>query len=270
MDYRKIRQALIWTLLSLLVFQGSYAQATSEKNKPPVYVLVHGAWHGGWCWQQVSTILRGSGAVVYTPTLSGQGEHKNVITADINLETHISDIVNLIEMEDLHDVILVGHSYAGAVIGGVADRIPGRLRKLVFLDPVLVKSGQSVLSAINAPAITAEVTQSAAMNGGLTIPAWPVPIYGVKDSANTRWMRPRLTGQPFRTFTQQLTLQHPYGNHLPLIFIACTAEINPAFAHFAKSAKNNKDWEYHELVTGHDAMILVPKETAALLETFAD
>lgn len=268
MDYKRIRRVVISTLLSLLLFGDSYAQ--SPKTAAPVYVLVHGAWHGGWCWQRVSSILRGNGAIVYTPTLSGLGEHRNTLSPVVNLETHITDIVNLIEMEDLHDVILVGHSYAGAVIEGVADRIPQRLRKLVFLDPVLVESGQSVLSAINAPSVTADVTKSAAKDGGLTIPAWPVSIFGIKDSADARWVEQRLTGQPFRTFTQKLTLGHPLGNHLPLIFIACTAQINPAFAHFARNAKKDKKWKYFELVTVHDAMLTAPKETAALIESFAD
>lgn len=268
MEYKKLRLALIWTLLSLLLVTEGYAQ--SQKKQAPVYVLVHGAWHGGWCWQRVSSILRENGATVYTPTLSGLGEHKNTLSPAINLETHISDIVNLIEMEDLHNVILVGHSYAGAVIGGVADRIPGRLRKLVFLDPVLVENGQSVLSAIHAPSVTAYVTKNTSKDGKSSIKAWPPSVYGVKDSADVRWVTPRLTGQPLKTFTQKLTLAHPYGNHLPMIFIACTAAINPAFAHFGKSAKNNKLWQYYELATVHDAMITAPKETATLLKSFAD
>ncbi|SEW52918.1 alpha/beta fold hydrolase [Chitinophaga arvensicola] len=268
MNYKRIRLVVISTLLSLLLFGESYAQ--SPKTQPPVYVLVHGAWHGGWCWQQVSSILRGNGATVYTPTLSGLGEHRNILSPDVNLETHITDIVNVIEMEDLHDVILVGHSYAGAVIAGVADRIPQRLRKLVFLDPVLVESGQSVLSAINSALVTADVTKAAAKDGGLTIPAWPVSIFGIKDTADARWVGQRLTAQPYRTFTQKLTLSHPFGNQLPLIFIACTAEINPEFAHFARNVRKDKKWKYFELATAHDAMMTAPKETAALIKSLAD
>lgn len=258
----------MYTLLSLLLFRDGYAQ--SPKVQPPVYVLVHGAWHGGWAWQRVSSILRENGATVYTPTLSGLGEHRNTLSPAINLSTHIADIVNLIEMEDLHNVILVGHSYAGAVIGGVADRIPERLRKLVFLDPVVVESGQSVLSAINSKLVTAELTKAAAKDGGLSIPAWPASVYGIKDTADVRWLGARLTPQPYRSFTQKLTLAHPFGNHVPMVFIACTAAVNPEFAHFGRDAKNNKRWKYFELVTGHDAMMTAPKETAALFESIAD
>lgn len=266
MDIKKIRLVFIGVLLSVLLLTDSYAQ--SEQTKPPVYVLVHGAWHGGWCWQRISSILRGSGAIVYTPTLSGLGEHKNVLSPAINLDTHISDIVNLMEMEDLHNVILVGHSYAGTVITGVADRIPERLSKLVYLDAILVENGQSALS-IQPPSVEEVMKQSAAKDGGLTIPAWPATIFGVKDSADARWVDARLTGQPFKTFSQPLTLHHPYGNHLPLIFIACTTDMLPAIVPFANRTRQSKDWKYYELATGHDAMITAPQQTAALLGSFA-
>ena len=266
MDNRKIRQAFIGILLSLFIFSEGFAQ--SDKSKPPVYVLVHGAWHGGWCWQEVSKILRANGAIVYTPTLSGLGEHKNTLSPAVNLDTHITDIVNLIEMEDLHDVILVGHSYGGTVIGGVADRIPERLRKLVYLDAILVENGQSALS-IQPPGVEKAMEQAAVHDGGLTIPAWPAATFGVKDTADARWVNERLTGHPFRTFSQTLTLHHPYGNHLPKIFIACTVDMLPAIVPFAEKTKKSKDWTYYELVTGHDAMITEPQKTAALFTSFA-
>ncbi len=119
----KIRSVIAHLFLSVLILSSVISNAQSTQ-KNPVYVFVHGAWHGGWCWQKVSKNLRGHGAEVYTPTLSGLGEHQNTINKDINLDTHIEDVVNLIVMEDLHNVILVGHSYAGTVIAGVADRIP--------------------------------------------------------------------------------------------------------------------------------------------------
>lgn len=266
MDSKKIRLAFIGVLLSLLILGDSYAQ--SQQEKAPVYVLVHGAWHGGWCWQRVSSILRASGATVYTPTLSGLGEHKHTLSPAIDLNTHISDVVNLLEMEDLHNVILVGHSYAGAVIAGVADRIPERLSKLVYLDAILVENGQSALS-IQPAAVEKTIRQSAAKDGGLSIPAWPAKVFGVKDTADARWVDARLSGHPFRTFAQRLTLHHPYGNHLPKVFIACTVDMLPAIVPFAEKTKTSKDWQYYELQTGHDAMMTAPVETAGLLQSFA-
>lgn len=264
MNARKIRLAF-FIMISVFVFTGTHAQTSSSKH--PVYVLVHGAWHGGWCWQRVSSELRAHGGIVYTPTLSGLGEHKNILSPAVNLETHISDIVNLIEMEDLHNVILVGHSYAGTVIAGVADRIPQRLSKLVFLDALLIENGQSAFS-VQPQAVKDLMTKSAEKDNGLTIPAWSAETFGVSKPEDISWVNARLTGHPFETFKQPLVLHHPYGNHLPLIFIACTVRMLPAIVPYAEKAKKSKDWKYYELETGHDAMLTEPEKTAALLESF--
>ncbi|MCF6402556.1 alpha/beta hydrolase [Chitinophaga filiformis] len=265
MKIRKVRLAFL-LLISVFMLTDTHAQSPSSKH--PVYVLVHGAWHGGWCWQRVSSQLREHGGIVYTPTLSGLAEHKNILSPAVNLETHISDIVNLIEMEDLHNVILVGHSYAGTVIAGVADRIPERLSKLVFLDAILPENGQSAFS-IQPEAVQDAMSKAAEKDSGLTIPAWPAETFGVSKPADASWVNARLSGHPFRTFTQKLTLQHPYGNHLPLIYIACTVKMLPSIVPFAEKTKNSKDWKYYSLATGHDAMITAPEKTAALLESFA-
>lgn len=264
MRIRKIRLAFL-LMISVFVFTDIHAQSPSSKH--PVYVLVHGAWHGGWCWQRVSNELRAQGDIVYTPTLSGLGEHKNTLSPAVNLETHITDIVNLIEMEDLHDVILVGHSYAGLVIAGVADRIPQRLSKLVFLDALLVGNGESGFS-IQPKAVQNVITKSAEKDNGLSIPAWSADVFGVTKPEDITWVNARLTAHPFRTFTQPLVLHHPYGNHLPLIYISCTVNQLPAIVPYAEKAKNSKEWKYYALETGHDAMITEPVKTAALLESF--
>lgn len=108
------------------------------------YVLVHGAWGGGWDWKHVDTLLTTDGNEVYRPTLTGQGEHSNLASTNVDLDTHIQDIVNVILWENLHDVVLVGHSYGGMVITGVADRVPDRIKHLVYLDAILPVDGESV------------------------------------------------------------------------------------------------------------------------------
>ncbi|WP_343670918.1 alpha/beta fold hydrolase [Chitinophaga sp.] len=242
-------------LLSFAVAGLSHAQT---------FVLVHGAWHGGWCWKEVAKELQAKGAEVYTPTLSGLGEHQHVLDTSINLETHIQDIVSFINMQDLHDVILVGHSYAGAVIAGVADRIPTRLKKLIFLDAMLIENGRSALTSQPAN-LSDNVRASTASSHGLSVPVWSPEVFGVTDTAQVRWVSARLTPQPFRSFDQTLKLNHPYGNHLPLIYIACTQPQMAQLKVFGDKAKNSRDWSYYELPTGHDAMITMPEELTALL-----
>lgn len=260
-----IKAIFYYLLLSvfLLGTVNSYAQINP---KHPVFVLVHGAWHGGWCWQKVSSALRSSGDVIYTPTLSGMGEHKNTFNPEIDLNTHISDIVNLIVMEDLHDVVLVGHSYAGTVIAGVADRIPERLSKLVFLDAMIVRNGQSAFSV--QPKETQDfIVKEAEKSNGLTVPAFPPEAFGLTNPEEINRVKERLTPQPYKTFTQLLILKHPFGNHLPLVYIAC---INPKMAvlqKFSDETQISKEWKHYKLNTGHDAMIISPEALTSLLET---
>jgi carboxypeptidase C (cathepsin A) len=233
----------------------------------PVFVLVHGAFHGGWCWQRVSKELRAKGDLVYTPTLSGLAEHKNTLNDKIDLNTHITDIVNFIIAEDLHHVILVGHSYAGAVIAGVADRIPERLSKLVFLDAMLVENGQSALDVSPDDIRKYFIKATTDFDKGLSIPFFTSDFFGVTDSTDIKWVNDRLTNQPFKTFSQPLVLKHIYGNHLPLTYIACTKPELRAIKPFADQIKARKDWKYLELKTGHDAMITMPVELSNMLQS---
>lgn len=258
--FKSVFLFLFGTLLALQ----SLSAAAQASLKPPVYVLVHGAWHGGWCWQQVSSQLRATGAVVYTPTLSGMGEHQNTLTPAINLNTHITDIVNLLVAEDLRDVVLVGHSYAGLVIAGVADRVPTRLRQLIFLDAVLAENGQSLV-ATHPKDVQAAFAAAAVPSKGLSLPVRSTAGFGLTDPTTIQWADARLTPQPYRCFTQPLVLRHPYGNGLPLTFIACTKPELSVLEVFADRARHNPKWTYYELPTGHDAMLSMPQETATLL-----
>ena len=126
------------------------------------YVLVHGAWHGGWCWQRVTPLLRAAGHEVLTPTLTGLGERSHLANSAIDLNTHIQDVVNVLEYEDLRKVILVGHSYGGMVITGVSERVPERLTHLVYLDAFVPRDGQSLLGFVGEPLRTAIQEQAQA------------------------------------------------------------------------------------------------------------
>src|SRR5258705_1716413 len=125
------------------------ASRTRVQRRKSTYVLVHGAWHGGWCWKRVAPALRAAGHEVYTPTLTGLGERAHLANPAIDLATHISDVVNLLEAEELNEVVLLGHSYGGMVVTGVADRAPARLRRVIYLDAFLPEDGKSLLDYLH-------------------------------------------------------------------------------------------------------------------------
>lgn len=249
-----------------MLFLGSTINTFAQQdNKSHTYVLIHGAFHGGWCWQMVSKELRSKGNIVYTPTLSGQGERRNTLDTTINLETHIQDVINTIVMEDLHDVILVGHSYAGAVIAGVADQIPERLSKLVFLDALIVENGESANDLNPADVVDGFRKASLKKDNGLSIPLLSSEFFGVTDSATIKWADVRLTNQPYRTFSQKLVLKKPYGNNVPITYIACIRPELRAIQRSVDIAKAKQGWKYLEINTGHDAMLTKPVDLAKLL-----
>ncbi|MFC3356367.1 alpha/beta hydrolase [Sphingobacterium zeae] len=243
-----------------------YAQ---HQDHRPTYVLVHGAWHGGWCWQDVAQKLTDAHYKVYSPTLTGLGERKHLIDPSVDIDTHIQDIVNLIEMEDLNDVYLVGHSYAGAVIAGVADRIPSRLHKLIFLDAMIIEDGQSAISL--QPKAVQEVQLKNIQRKENFVP-FDVTLFGVTVPSMISWVKERLSPQPFGTFAQRLRLKNPYGNGLPLVYIACTDPQLPIMKEMSEKVQSDHklNWHYREIATGHDAMLTAPKKLADMLVTLVD
>ncbi|MGD9508315.1 MAG: alpha/beta fold hydrolase [Geminicoccaceae bacterium] len=231
------------------------------------FVLVHGNWHGGWCWVRVADGLRAAGHRVLTPTQTGLGERRHLFSAALTLDTYVADIANVIEAEELREVVLVGHSFAGLVISGVADRMADRLRRLVFLDAVILQSGQCLLDGLP-PEAAAQRRQAIADNEAHGLPPLDPHTFGV-GGADRDWLLRRLTPQPAHTHDTPLRLARPLGNGLPCSFIACT---DPALANIEPSrrwARAQPDWDWHELRTGHDAMVTAPEELTRLLGTIA-
>jgi pimeloyl-ACP methyl ester carboxylesterase len=222
------------------------------------FVLVHGAWHGAWCWQRVVPLLQGHGHRVETPTLAGVGERAAELSADITLDTHIDEIVTLLSSRSLWNVVLVGHSYAGAVITGVADRAPQHLRRLVFLDAVILENGQSLgLPAGRDPRHPA------------AIPAPPATAFGIADAADRTWVQQHLTPHPAGTFMPPLVLQNPVGNGIKCIYVACNRPAMMDHTLFRHLAQVNLGWQILTLATGHDAMVTAPGPLTDLLEQVA-
>ena len=230
-------------------------------------MLVHGAWHGGWCWRRVADRLQQAGHRVFAPTLTGLGERAHLLTPAVSLDTHVQDVLGVLEAEELESVVLVGHSYAGLVISGVAARAKRRLRQLVYLDALLLEDGQSWAEAFP-PEVTAARRKSATVTNGVkTLPAPDPTIYGLEDPADDAWLRRRLAPHPFAPFEQKVQCGCALGNGLPKVYVDCT---RPALAALAAiKARWRADWEFLELQTGHDLMVSAPAETARILLRYA-
>ena len=227
------------------------------------YVLVHGAWHGGWCWQRVTPLLRAAGHEVLTPTLTGLGERSHLASPEIDLSTHIQDVVNVLEYEDLYKVTLVGHSYGGMVITGVADRPTDRLAHLVYLDAFVPRDGQSLLGLVGEPLGT-PLREQAQAEGELVSP-FPLEAYGLTAEADLHWVGPKLVRHPFKTFTQPVHLTDTGATVTPRTYIYCNQPAMGPFGQFAERARTEPGWRYRELATGHDAMVTMPRELTDLL-----
>jgi pimeloyl-ACP methyl ester carboxylesterase len=242
----------------------------AQAKKRPPYVLVHGAWHGGWCWARVAERLRAAGHRVFTPTLTGLGDRAHLIAPNVGLATHVQDVIATLEMEDLSDVVLVGHSFGGTVISGVADAQADRIRHLIFLDSFLVQSGQSPFSQLASETIEARRAGAIKASGlfGETLAMAPPPpsVFGISDAEDAAaWVARRLKPHPIKSYEDRLTLKRPLGAGRPTTYIACT---NPSYQGIAPTrqwVRGQRDWTYRELETGHDAMILAPDALAQML-----
>jgi pimeloyl-ACP methyl ester carboxylesterase len=244
------------------------AQAAAGRDPVlPAMVLVHGAWHGGWCWQRVVPHLIAAGHAVYTPTLTGLGERSHLARPDIDLSLHARDVQAVIEMEDLRDVVLVGHSYAGFVISLLAERITDRLRKLVYLDAFVPEDGHCVLDYIQ-PAERRAALRDSGRETGYAAPV-PLAALGVTKPDDLAWAQPRIVRQPFASFEQKLQLARPAGRGLARHYIACTRPASGSFGQFAAQVRNDPTWHFDELPSGHDAMIIDPQPLARLLTGIA-
>ena len=229
------------------------------------FVLVHGIWHGGWCWRRVAEILRGRGHAVTAPTLTGLGERSHLLSDAITLETFIEDIVNHLNWSELSDVVLVGHSFAGAVIIGAADRAPERIAKLIFLDAAIMEDGETWFGLLPEEIVENRLAKAQTSSGGLSLPVAPPESFGVTDPDQAAYLARMLTPHPLATCTTPLKLSAPPGNGLPVHYIACT---NPAYPPAVAMHERAQEagWPISQLATGHDAMVIAPQETADLLE----
>jgi pimeloyl-ACP methyl ester carboxylesterase len=226
------------------------------------FVLVHGAWHGGWCWIKTTRLLTDAANVVYTPTLTGLGERAHLARPEVDLDAHVQDVVATLETEELRNVVLVGHSYGGMVITGAAARVPNRIARLVYLDAFVPDVGQSVLSLL--PPDRAEVFRTAVAEGdGWRVPSPPPAHFGVTSQRDSDWLQRHLAPQPFRTLEQAASAVPPAS--MGRTYVYSSSPASGAFDGFAGRFRDDRKWRFHEVKTGHDAMVTAPGETAKIL-----
>jgi pimeloyl-ACP methyl ester carboxylesterase len=231
------------------------------------FVLVHGAWHGAWCWQRVIPLLAARGHRVHAVTLTGVGERAHLMSPAIGLETHIADVVNLIETEELEDIVLAVHSYAGMIGTALADRMPARLRHVVFIDAVLPEPGESSASR-HAPQTREARMAACAASADFSYPPPDPSAYGL-SGADHAWVKRRQTPQPGRCYVAPLDFDAKRVASVARTFVDCTS---PALPTIDESRKRVRDgvfwgspWRVVELPTGHDAMVSAPGELAGIL-----
>jgi pimeloyl-ACP methyl ester carboxylesterase len=238
------------------------------------FVLVHGAWHGGWCWANVSALLHARGARVFAPTMTGLGERKHLRAAYQGLDTFITDVGAVIEREELTDIILVGHSFGGMVVTGVADRMPDKVRHIVYLDAAVPVDGHSMVAAPGMPQeVVEQITAGlrALTSDGEWMAPVPLDVLGLADEpeALQRRIARGMTEHPLSSWLDPLHFING-GPKCPRTYILCNQPLMaqtsfPAHHAAAKAGDYGPGWTVRELATGHEAMLTKPAETAALL-----
>ena len=230
------------------------------------FVLVHGAWHGSWCWKRVRKRLQHEGHDVFTPTLTGVGERSHLISPQVNLDTHVADVVNLLRWEELTDVVLCGHSYGGCVITGVADRVPERLRALVYLDAFILENGQSLHDVLPREVAEGQARGTRETGDGWRVPPITAEFFQV-NIADRAWVDRQCTSQPLATFQQRLRLDNAFPPSKITHILATGYEHSP-FPPFYEIARA-KGWKALKVDCGHDVMLDKPAELVAMLREAA-
>jgi len=227
------------------------------------FVLVHGTGSGGWCWKFVAQTLRKAGHEVYAPTLSGVGDRSHLLKCGVNLTTHIADVDNLLFYEDLSNVVLVGHSYGGMVITGVAAKSPERLKQLVYLDAYVPEEGQTERE-LWPPKMRADIEADEAAGKGMRSPPSPA-VLGITDPELSEWYLARVTPHPMATYDEPAPQGSVRSDRLSRAYVHCTGgPTAPIFAPFAEKAKS-RGWTFREIATGHEAMLVAPHRVAEIL-----
>ena len=233
-------------------------------SSPKTFLVCHGAWSAGWAWKKMHPLMNKAGHRLVTPTYTGLGERAHLAHPAINLEVHIEDMLQVIKYEDLHDIVLIGHSYGGMVATGVADRARDKVKQLIYIDAFVPSDGQSLLD-LNEVA-KPRMRELAKSGDGWRVPPNPTPPDTSPE--DVAWLSDRRVHMPLQCFEQKLKLSAPLS--LPRSYIYAT-RITPAdtFGRFAKMTKSDPAWRYFEIDASHSPNVTAPEALTALLEKIA-
>jgi pimeloyl-ACP methyl ester carboxylesterase len=226
------------------------------------FVLVHGAWHGAWCWQKILPSLWAKGHRAFPVTLTGVGDREHLMSSTIRLATHIDDVEAVIESEELTRVVLVGHSYGGLLITAVADRHAERIVRLVYLDAIVPRSGESWSSSHDE---SARKARRAGIAQGGVIPPPPASAYGL-TGADAAWVDRRQRPHPGAVYDDVLHFDEARVARLARTFVDCTLPALPAIEQSRQRVRSEPGWQVIEIATGHDPMISAPDRLLDILD----
>jgi pimeloyl-ACP methyl ester carboxylesterase len=229
---------------------------------PHTFVLVHGAWHGGWCWRRVADILERQGHKVFTPTLTGLGERSHLMRAGIDVTTHVTDVANLMKWERLSNVVLCGHSYGGMVVSGVAETMAAQIGSIVFLDAFVPDNGDS-MAELTSGAVREQLA-AAVQRGDIGVPARAAAAFLVNEK-DQAWVDSLCVPQPIGTMTEKLKLTGARERIAKKSYIRAGAYPNPGFDKALDRVKADKSWRVYSVPCGHDVMVDMPERLAEIL-----
>ena len=227
------------------------------------FLVAHGAWSAGWAWKKMRARLRDRGHEIYTPTYTGLGERGHLATRDVRLDTHIADVCAVIAMEDLRDVVLIGHSYGGIVAAGVADRMAPNISQVVYLDAFVARDGQSIFD-LHPPESRERIRAAAAQEGdGWRVPPNPPPPDTSPE--DLEWMLPRRVPHPIACFEEPLRLTGAIDRLAQTYIYATRSAPGDVFRQFATRAQTEPGWRYFEIDASHNPHITAPDRLTDLL-----
>ena len=236
--------------------------AAHAQAAPKTFVLVHGGWVGGWYWRRVTDQLQAKGHRVYAPTLTGLGERSHLMSALITLDTHIADVVNVIKWEDLNNIVLVGHSYAGFVISGVAERALHSIGSIVFVDAFLPENGQRLID-LGRPELGA-ITLTAAERNEVSRPVPPAKSFGVNEK-DQPWVDAKMTPQPTLVSLQPIALSGARDKVAKKTYIRATANPQATFEGHFQRVQSDSSWRTYGVPCGHLIMVDMPDRLVEIL-----